>query len=192
MTRLASRMMHLTTGKSIDKKVSKTHTAPPFRYQNLGVCMVCLDDIEVPDPSALAAVGGNSLPEHLPSNLIHREYMITLCEHTFHIFCWKSDWNIPRGARSALNPFPWMRTIWIHHHPSTTSTTVKIKTTRCPRMHSMRRIPRQVDLLSRSMLLSFRFPYRKRSPRKWVSLPDVRRGRIFQCHSPTRGTLVSY
>lgn len=122
MARLVSRMMRLTTGKSIDREVSKTSTAG-LRYQFHGVCMVCLEDIEVPDPSAPASADGSSLAEDLPPNLIYWEYMITPCEHTFHIQCWKQSMGFPSRCpicskpisfdkESAINPFPWRKNFW--------------------------------------------------------------------------------
>ncbi|GLI76095.1 hypothetical protein PoHVEF18_004364 [Penicillium ochrochloron] len=79
MARLTSQITRLTTGKP----------TPQLRYQFHGICMVCLEDIEVPQPSTLAILKGNGVPKNLPSNLIHWKYMVTPCEHTFHIHCWE-------------------------------------------------------------------------------------------------------
>ncbi|OKP07451.1 hypothetical protein PENSUB_6040 [Penicillium subrubescens] len=94
MTRLTSRMMRLTTGKSIDKEISKPFTAG-LRYQFHGVCMVCLEDIEVPDSSGPASTNEHNILEDLPSNLIHWKFMDTPCGHTFHITCWKRRLEYP-------------------------------------------------------------------------------------------------
>lgn len=85
MARLASRMMRRNTGKS----------TAPLQFQNHGVCMVCLEDIEVPDPSTLASINANNVPKDLPDNLIHWKYMATDCEHTFHIHCWEKRLEFP-------------------------------------------------------------------------------------------------
>jgi hypothetical protein len=85
MARLTSQITRLTTGKP----------TPQLRYQFHGVCMVCLEDIEVPEPSTLAILKGNGVPKNLPSNLIHWKYMVTPCEHTFHIHCWEQRIDYP-------------------------------------------------------------------------------------------------
>ncbi|KAF3391773.1 hypothetical protein F1880_007807, partial [Penicillium rolfsii] len=85
MTSLVSRITRLTG----------QNTTAPLRYQHHGVCMVCLEDIEVPDPLTLASLSGKHVPKDLPTYLIHWQYMATDCEHTFHIHCWEQSMEFP-------------------------------------------------------------------------------------------------